>query len=553
MKQLYACLTVCLFLVQATHAQDKLSVVSIYKNNREGQRKALVLGNQNYQHQTVLKNTLRDADSMRVALEYLGFEVTMAPDKPLAETKDIIDRFVASLQPGDVAFVYFSGHGMGYLRDNYLLPIDFRAQAAEQIHNRAISTTDLRNRIVGRSVRNLFLVADACRNEADGKGNDPYRLVPPDQNPPGTLIAFATDYGLTATYRSRNNRNSLYTESLLLYLRQPLEVQEIFRQANNRTYAECKRLNLPAQYPHYIPMIYDDYYFLKRTTPTPKPEVVETESVDTVSAAINDVPTTPNTFKFLDLPFAEMVHVPGGAFEMGDKLGEGEGDEKPVHTVTVSSFYMSKYEITNRQWEAVMGSKASESECLDCPVESVTWENAQSFINKLNERTNGQFRMPTEAEWEYAAGGGSQNRTRFGNGRDVLDPREANYDAHADYKEAYSLMGSSRGKAVRVGSFRPNQLGLHDMSGNAWEWCSDVYGSYTKEKQIDPIGVKSGAYRVMRGGDWKAYPASCRTHNRQNNDGGKEDVWGNIQTFSSAYRAIQQYYSGGIRLVSLAH
>jgi formylglycine-generating enzyme required for sulfatase activity len=174
-----------------------------------------------------------------------------------------------------------------------------------------------------------------------------------------------------------------------------------------------------------------------------------------------------------------MAYIEGGTFQMGDTRNEGETDEKPVHKVTVSSFYMSKYEITQRQWESVMGNNPSYfKDCADCPVEQVSWEDVQKFLKKLNARTGGNYRLPTEAEWEYAAGGGSGTRTRFGNGKDILDATEANFDASADYRKSYSIAGEYRDKTLKVGSFRPNGLGLYDMTGNVFEWCSDWYGSY---------------------------------------------------------------------------
>jgi formylglycine-generating enzyme required for sulfatase activity len=177
----------------------------------------------------------------------------------------------------------------------------------------------------------------------------------------------------------------------------------------------------------------------------------------------------------------------------------------------VSSFWMSKYEITQRQWESVMGSNPSKfKDCSDCPVEQVSWEDVQEFLRKLNARTGGNYRLPTEAEWEYAAGGGSGTRTRFGNGQDVLDASEANFYSKADAKQPYSIAGEYRGKTVKVGSFRLNGLGLYNMSGNVWEWCSDWMGVYSSAAQTNPTGAATGSRRVVRGGSWRGNPAYSR-------------------------------------------
>lgn len=237
-----------------------------------------------------------------------------------------------------------------------------------------------------------------------------------------------------------------------------------------------------------------------------------------------------------DLPLKytlPMVLVKGGTFRMGDARGEGFSDEKPVRVVTVSSFRMGKYEVTQAQWQAVMGNNPSWfSNCAECPVERISWLDAVSFCNVLSDLdgrnrvyfidgtnvsinwdANG-YRLPTEAEWEYAAGGGeTATRTRFGNGRDILDASEANFDASSATN--ISNFGIYRDKTTRVGDFQPNSLGLHDMSGNVWEWCWDWYSSsYPSQSQNNPQGLSSGSERVFRGGSWYHRPSLCRVVSR---------------------------------------
>jgi formylglycine-generating enzyme required for sulfatase activity len=202
----------------------------------------------------------------------------------------------------------------------------------------------------------------------------------------------------------------------------------------------------------------------------------------------------------------EMVYVKGGSFEMGSN--EGNDDEKPILSVRVGSFYMGKYEVTQAQWRAVMGNNPSYfKNCANCPVEQVSWNDVQKFIKKLNAQIGKNYRLPTEAEWEYAAGGGSRNRTRFGNARDILDPAEANFNASADHKTAYSVVGEVRGKTTAVGSFRANALGLYDMSGNVWEWCADWYKGYAGSTGVTD---DTGSFRVIRGGGWGYIPRNSR-------------------------------------------
>jgi formylglycine-generating enzyme required for sulfatase activity len=199
----------------------------------------------------------------------------------------------------------------------------------------------------------------------------------------------------------------------------------------------------------------------------------------------------------------EMVFIQGGTFQMGSN--DADNDEKPVHTVTVGSFYMGKYEVTQRRWSAIMGSNPSYfSGCDNCPVEDV-----QEFIQKLNQKTGKSFRLPTEAEWEYAARGGSRSQGYMYSGGNNLD-EVAWYD------------GNSGSKTHTVGQKQPNELGINDMSGNVWEWCSDFYGSgyYQNSPATNPKGPTSGSRRVLRGGSWSFNAQCCRTSFRSYTDPG---------------------------------
>ena len=185
-----------------------------------------------------------------------------------------------------------------------------------------------------------------------------------------------------------------------------------------------------------------------------------------------------------------MVYVSGGTFTMGGTSEQGsdaESIEKPTHSVTLSSYYICKYEVTQALWRAVMGSNPSYSKGDNLPVERVSWNDCQTFINRLNSYTGRNFRLPTEAEWEFAARGGNYSRHYKYSG--------------SNYIGDVAWYGGNSGSSTHpVGTKQPNELGLYDMSGNVWEWCSDWHGSYSSYSQSNPTGPNSGAGRVKRGG-----------------------------------------------------
>jgi formylglycine-generating enzyme required for sulfatase activity len=205
-------------------------------------------------------------------------------------------------------------------------------------------------------------------------------------------------------------------------------------------------------------------------------------------------------------PKIEMVFVEGGTFQMGSLYETSEfSDERTLHSVSINSFSMGKYEITQSVWHAVMNNNPSSSSCEDCdncPVENVSWVDVQEFIWKLNGLSDKNYRLPTEAEWEYAARGGKNSGKYFFSGS-----TEANSVAwHNDNSGPKGLHP--------IGEKEPNELGLYDMSGNVEEWCSDWYGDYKSLNQKNPIGPLNGKFRVTRGGSWLGNKYFCRSTNR---------------------------------------
>jgi len=208
---------------------------------------------------------------------------------------------------------------------------------------------------------------------------------------------------------------------------------------------------------------------------------------------------------------AKFVLIPAGTFSMGSPPNEpGRGSNETLHQVTISKpFYMQTTLVTQGQWKKVKGGNPSNfKKCGDdCPVENVSWNDVQDFIKKLNQlEGDNKYRLPTEAEWEYAARAGTTTPFFTGN---CLSTDEANYDGN--YPLTDCPKGKFRGKTVRVGSFTANAWGLYDMHGNVFEWCQDWYGDYPSGEVTDPSGPSAGSGRVLRGGHWRTHARYCRS------------------------------------------
>ena len=246
----------------------------------------------------------------------------------------------------------------------------------------------------------------------------------------------------------------------------------------------------------------------KKQTTTTKPakKTSATKPANKTSATTSS--TNSNRQRILQELADNMVYVQGGTFTMGATSEQGsdaDDDEKPAHSVTLSSYYIGKTEVTQELWQAVMGNNPSEFKEDRKPVEMVTWDDCQAFISKLNSLTGKKFRLPTEAEWEFAARGGIKSKGYKYSGSNTL----------ADV--AWYSDNSGR-TTHEVGTKNPNELGLYDMSGNVYEWCSDWFGYdyYGSSPSNNPTGPSSGTLRVNRGGGWGDDARGCGSSDRSN-------------------------------------
>ncbi len=234
---------------------------------------------------------------------------------------------------------------------------------------------------------------------------------------------------------------------------------------------------------------------------------------------------------YAELPYAdpatgmEFVLVKGGCYQMGDSVGDGDPNERPVHEACVNDFSIGKFEVTNGQYKKFRpqhNSGDSQGSTLNNdnqPVVNVSWEDAVAFAKWVSQKSGHSYRLPTEAEWEYAARAGSNKSRYWGNSLDDACKHANVADITAKKQWAqWTTIPCDDGYAVSapVGSFKPNSYGLNDMLGNAWEWCEDIYNSeaYTKLPKNNPVFNGSGEYRVMRGGGWSNGPLGIRSSHR---------------------------------------
>ncbi|MCF7912546.1 MAG: formylglycine-generating enzyme family protein [Candidatus Cloacimonetes bacterium] len=287
-----------------------------------------------------------------------------------------------------------------------------------------------------------------------------------------------------------------------------LKIEDTFKEVRKSVIRETGNRQIPWD----ASCLADDFYFCMSCAPkTTEPEIVEPVAAKPRQNTGRDYTSSRGI---------EVVFVEGGSFQMGSN--DGEDDEKPVHQVTVNNFYIGKYEVTQGLYVAIMGTNPSHFNRAgrEAPVETVSWNDAVNFCNKLSEmdglekcysgsgnsvkcdfNANG-YRLPTEAEWEYAArGGNSSNGYTYSGSNDL---------------NLVGWYGNSNSMTHNVGEKKPNELGIYDMSGNVWEWCWDWYDAdyYITFPDDNPKGPGSGSNRVLRGGSWYIIASYCRVANR---------------------------------------
>jgi formylglycine-generating enzyme required for sulfatase activity len=535
-KFISSTLILLLFCGQILFAQTDRGV-----GNRQTAEKrlALVIGNGAYQKTSELPNPSNDAADMKTALSALGFEVISGTNQNKRQMEQLIRDFGERLaRQGGVGLFFYAGHGLQVKGSNYLVPVDAEIPAEDEVEYATVDLNFLLGKMDAAKNDLNIVILDACRNNPFarswrnfrdvGQGAGLAKITPPT----GTIMLYATQPGNVASDGS--GRNGLFTESLLEQIRKPgVELDAMIKQLARDVSERSGKKQMPWK----EGIVTGDFYFAGGggAQPAVNPVSIQTpvdnsrsaedvmwntiERINTKLAVEGYLSEYPNgkyaaTARLMVKVFEaeeqkkaremeesinaravkvgmeksnglgmRFMGVPAGSFQMGSTNGEAD---EIVHMVTISrGFYMGRTEVTQAQWRAVMGNNPSEfKDCDNCPVDTVSWNDVQAFLGKLNARGEGAYRLPTEAEWEYAARAGTTG----------------DYAASPDDVAWYKSNSGSRPNPV--GAKQPNAWGLYDMHGNVYEWVQDWYGEYPRSAVTDQGGAASGEDRVIRGGSY---------------------------------------------------
>ncbi len=462
---------------------------------------------------------------MSAVLRRLGFDVIEKINLGLAGMNEAIETFGERIQPGGVALFYYAGHGMQVSGANYLIPVDANINKENEIRYKSVDAGLVLAKMESAKSDVNIAIMDACRDNPFARSfRSTARGLAQVDAPSGTLIAFATGPGKTAA--DGEGRNGVYTEALMEALESPgVPLEHVFKQVRKLVLDKTGSVQTPWESSSLV----GDFYFIPPSGSELRPASTQVTIVPRPQAsppppARSDTLTDPTTGM-------EFLLVNAGCFQMGDTFGDGEEDEKPVHEVCVNDIYMGKHEVTKGQFNTFVqatgyrteaeqgkgcfvwdGSKWKEDRSASWrsfgswqddshPVVCVTHSDGRAFADWVSGKLNRHVRLPTEAEWEYAARSGGKGQKYSGG---------FNLDAVGWYKDNSGM------RTNPVGRKEANGLGLFDMTGNVWEWCSDWYDKtyYGSSPKDNPQGPSSGSDRVGRGGGWGSEVASTRAASR---------------------------------------
>ena len=472
------------------------------ENQTVEKRKAVVIGMSDYGASRSLNNTLNDANDMVDVLTRFGFEVTLLTNNELRNLETNLTAWYNTIERNDMAIFYYAGHGVEVGGSNYLIPINADLNSEADVQYEALSV----NKVLHQQTP-----------YKTGILTENFYFRPGKNDRPGE-VAVVKPSVLSAA-----------TEKYYYYIDQ--NGNESQNRFNDRKAAESEMRNR---------MLYGRIYS----------NAGEAFIVEKTSESVKTVTEAKTNGEVWNPDGIEMVFVQGGTFMMGctsEKGSDCSKNEKPAHQVTLSDFYIGKYEVTQAQWKAVMGTTVRQQcdkkdatlyipgEGDNYPMCYVSWDEVQEFIRKLNAQTGKQYRLPTEAEWEFAARGGNSSKGYKYSGSNTVGDVAWYYGNAGDKildDKTWSInnLVPNNNKTHPVGTKSSNELGIYDMSGNVWEWCSDWFGYYNSNAQTDPRGPSTGFPRVLRGGGWDS------------------DAWGTRVSCRRYWDPDYSYYILGFRL-----
>jgi len=476
----------------------------------KGRRIALVIGNGEYKT-SPLANPVNDANDMATALKKCNFKVMKSINATRKEMRRAIRAFGEEINKGTVGLFYYSGHGIQVDGENYLVPVNAAVYTEAEVEDECLKISSVLRQMESAGNRLNIIILDACRDNPFGRSfrSSNMGLAKMDA-PTGSILAYSTAPGSVAA--DGTGRNGLYTSMLLKYMMVPgFKVEDVLKQVRKDVVHASDNKQIPWE----SSSLMGDFYFnTKRGIAVKKRPTLEPDkpAIETPKIAMGKKPSVTPQKSVKNSLGMEFVYIAPGTFMMGSPSNEsGRGLGETQHRVTLTKgFYMQTTEVTQGQWKAVMGNNPSKLKNCgnDCPVEKVSWNDVQRFIQKINQREgNGTYRLPTEAEWEYAARAGTDTPFSFGQ---CLSTDQANYNGNRP------LSGCSKGKnrksTIPVASLLANSWGLYDMHGNVWEWCQDWTRLFSSSSAVtNPAGPSYGSHRKVRGGSCYYGARSCRS------------------------------------------
>ncbi len=532
------------------------------------QRLALVIGNQDYE-ESPLTNPRNDAKDMAAALKRVGFEVMLYIDVSQAEMEQAVRAFGKRLNNNTIGLFYYSGHGASYAGENYLIPIGAMESVvtADHLRYKTVPAGYVLSMMENANTPLKIVLLDACRsNPFKGFSKNLQRGLVSMPHVEGTLIGYATASGMVA-WEDSEGRNSFYTAHLLNFIEQKgLTLEQVLK----RTRVAVKQATDNEQTPWYEASLDGDFYFVppnsSTTSTTPVAPIAPTKPTTPIKPVTPSPPVT-SANAFRDCPQCpEMVWIPAtNNFTIGSPETEAgrDDDEEQVSGLAISAFAMGKTEVTFAEYDTfaqATGRKKPDDKGWgrgDQPVINVTWYDAVAYAAWLSQETGQEYRLPTEAEWEYAARGGTSSARFWESEQAVLAPSDnceenevtstnsrfswlrnycwktskqaqtdhspeaSNACAYANMHDEtskrenefdweYQACDDGFAKTAPVGSFKANGFGLHDMLGNVWEWtCSEYNGEFAGNESVC-VSPDDAEYPVLRGGAWLNRPDLVR-------------------------------------------